>query len=290
VSFTGSDALSAVTCDLDVVLSTDGANQSASGHCYDAAGNQSALATASGINIDKTVPSAVVASVLPVANAAGWRNTNVTVSFSGTDALSGIASCDSVVLSSNGTNQSASGRCIDVADNQSAPATATGINIDKTPPSALATANPPANGFGWRKTNVTVSFSGTDAGSGIASCDPNVVLATEGANQTSAPGRCYDAAGNASAPVMAIGVSIDKTNPVITITSPADNAAFNRNQPVTVHFSCVDGLSTIASCVGTVADGTLLDTSKKAQNAKFIVSATDKAGNTAKTTYTYSVK
>jgi hypothetical protein len=57
VDFDGSDATSEIaTCTGDAVLSGEGANQSASGTCTDNAGNVSAQATASGINIDLTDP------------------------------------------------------------------------------------------------------------------------------------------------------------------------------------------------------------------------------------------
>lgn len=42
---------------------------------------------------------------------------------------------------------------------------------------------------------MTVSFSGSDDLSGIASCDPDVVLSSEGAGQ-SASGTCTDLASN----------------------------------------------------------------------------------------------
>jgi hypothetical protein len=242
------------------------------------------------IKRDATAPSAS-AGASPGANAAGWRNSAVTVSFTGTDAMSGIASCDpAVVLSSDGANQSASGRCYDAAGNQSALATASGINIDMTPPTALATAGgPPPNSFGWRDKNVLVTFSGTDALSGIASCDPAITLSTEGTN-LGASGRCYDRAGNASAPATVSGINIDKTDPAANIASPVQNATYNRNQVVIANYSCTDLLSGIAACTGSVANGTALDTSKKAANAKFIVTATDKAGNSLKLTVTYTVK
>ena len=239
------------------------------------------------ITRDATAPSSS-AGASPGANAAGWRNTNVTVTFSGADGLSGLAGCDSpIILSSNGVNQSASGRCYDNAGNQSALATATGINIDKTGPVVTANATPAANSFGWRNKNVRVTFSGTDALSGGVLCDPAVSVTTEGANQV-ASGFCRDAAGNVTQAVTYI--SLDKTNPTITITGPADGAVYNRNQVVTANYSCGDALSTIASCVGTVPGGTNIDTSKKAANAKFTVTAVDKAGNSTKVTINYTVK
>ena len=243
------------------------------------------------IKRDATPPGAT-ATATPPPNANNWRNTDVTVSFSGTDALSGGVTCDSaVVISTQGTNLSASGRCLDAAGNQSALATAAGINIDTTPPTAVASAGPPPNANGWRKTNVTVSFSGSDALSGGVTCDPQVVISTEGLNQ-SASGRCRDAAGNASALATASGINIDKTNPTAPVSVPIAGTTYNRGQVVNAQYACLDVLSDIAAggCVGTVASGQPIDTSKKANNAKFTVNITDRAGNTAKATVTYSVR
>ncbi|MDP8980940.1 MAG: hypothetical protein M3O35_10145 [Acidobacteriota bacterium] len=57
VTFTGADALSGIAgCTAPISLSSEGAGQSASGICTDNAGNNSSVATVSGINIDKTAP------------------------------------------------------------------------------------------------------------------------------------------------------------------------------------------------------------------------------------------
>ncbi len=47
------------------------------------------------------------------------------------------------------------------------------VKRDATAPVVTATTSPPPNGFGWRKQNVTVAFTGTDALSGGVLCDPN---------------------------------------------------------------------------------------------------------------------
>jgi hypothetical protein len=88
---------------------------------------------------DATPPTAS-AIVSPAPNINDWNNTDITVSFSGTDNLSGLASCETpVVLSGEASNQSASGTCTDMAGNFSALATASNINIDKTAPDVFVT-------------------------------------------------------------------------------------------------------------------------------------------------------
>jgi len=84
------------------------------------------------IKIDLTPPVAS-ATVSRSPDANGWNNTNVTVTFTGTDNLSGIDFCSAPITFGNeGAAQTASGTCTDKAGNVSAPATAK-MNIDKTP-------------------------------------------------------------------------------------------------------------------------------------------------------------
>jgi len=165
VSFECSDGLSGIaSCSGPTVLSGEGADQSVTGWAFDLAGN-SASATVSDIHIDKTPP-AIVGSRSPDANANGWNNTDVTVSFTCSDGLSGIDSCSGpTVLSGEGAGQSVTGWAVDKAGN-SASAAVGDIHIDKTPPSLsnlMANPNPAAV-----KTAVTLSATVGDALSGVA--------------------------------------------------------------------------------------------------------------------------
>ncbi len=222
ITWSCSDAGSGVVSPtVSVVVTAEGTNQSATGTCTNRAG-LTASNTQTGINIDKTAPTAN-ASASPAPNANGWNNTNVTVTFSGTDERSGIASCTApVILGTDGANQFASGTCADNAGNVSALASANGIDIDKTAPTATASASPAPNVNGWNNTAVTVSFSGTDALSGVDFCDADVILSSEGAGQ-SATGDCTDEAGNVSTPATASNINIDLTQP--TLNLPADITA-----------------------------------------------------------------
>ena len=119
------------------------------------------------VKVDKTAPTAS-ASASPAANANGWNNTDVTVSFSGNDGPSGIESCDAdVVLSGEGAAQSASGTCTDKAGNESALATASGIKIDKTAPTVALVGGPAQGGtyyFGFVPAAPTCNASDTLSG------------------------------------------------------------------------------------------------------------------------------
>jgi len=136
----------------------------------DIAGNVETPRPSRIVKIDSTPPT-ITPYLAPSTNANGWTNSDVTVSFACADALSGLAAGSpptATVLASEGANQQVSGTCFDVAGN-SASATVSGINIDKTPPvlSGLPVAGctlwPPNHKF------VTVAtISGSDALSGLA--------------------------------------------------------------------------------------------------------------------------
>ena len=120
------------TCTAPVAMSTEGANQTASGSALDRAGN-TASASVSAISIDKTKPT-INGSRLPAANSAGWSKTDVTVSFTCADALSGIARMRREPgPHTEGAGQSHTGTATDKADNSDT-AAVSGISIDKTVP------------------------------------------------------------------------------------------------------------------------------------------------------------
>lgn len=166
---------------------------------------------------DATNPTAS-ATRSPAANASGWNNTDVTVTFSGTDANSGIAFCTSpIILSADGMGQSATGNCTDVAGNVSSNVTINNINIDKTPPTITLLSRTPPNGNGWNNGSVTVTWSCTDALSGVVSSTVTQTISSEGANQ-SATGTCQDLAGNTSSDTQN-GINIDTTPPTLNLPS-----------------------------------------------------------------------
>jgi hypothetical protein len=250
--------------------------------CADEAGNSAAAKTSAAFKIDKTAPT-IAGSAAPAPNAHGWNNTDVTVSYTCSDTLSGVDSCPSDdTLTSDGANQSASGTATDLAGN-SASTTVAGIDIDKTAPTANASASPAPNANGWNNTDVTVTFTGSDALSGIDACDPAVVLSAEGANQ-SASGTCTDKAGNVSAPATASGIDIDKTKPTLVWNGgPADGSShYFGFVPAAPTCAAQDALSGPDTCVVT-GYGTTVGTHTMTATAK------DKAGNSHSETRSYTV-
>jgi hypothetical protein len=114
-----------------------------------------------------TTPPTIMGSAAPAANANGWNNTDVLVSFVCEDEMggSGIASCTApVTLSSEGAGQSVAGSAADNAGNMAS--TMVGpINIDKTDPSVSITG---ARAYQLHE-QVEVHCSASDSLSGIAS-------------------------------------------------------------------------------------------------------------------------
>ncbi|MET0614520.1 MAG: PxKF domain-containing protein [Thermoleophilaceae bacterium] len=82
----------------------------------------------------------------------------------------------------------------------------------------------------------------------------------------------------------------DTTKPTVQITSPVDGSKVQQGADVTVDFACADeGGSGLASCVGSTADGTQLDTSKLGP-VTVTVTARDGAGNETVATSTVTVE
>jgi hypothetical protein len=81
----------------------------------------------------------------------------------------------------------------------------------------------------------------------------------------------------------------DTTPPTVKIDSPVDGTVVALDAEVEVRFSCADeGGSGLASCVGTVEKGDLLDTSEPGPES-VTVTARDNAGNQTSVTHTVTV-
>ena len=129
-----------------------------------------------------------------------WYNRPVSVSFTGGDALSGVASCTSGSYSGPDTGAgSVGGSCTDYAGNTRSSSFA--IKYDATAPSVEARPDRKPNAQGWYNRRVSVAFVGSDATSGVESCAPAVTYSGPDADKTAVSGTCVDKAANASPPV-----------------------------------------------------------------------------------------
>src|SRR5213078_1404041 len=200
--------------------------------------------------IDKTAPT-IGHSFTPLSYTDGaWTNQDVTVTFACADSGSGVASCTAPVTTATDTAM---------------------VSIDKTNPTITAQADRAANGAGWYKGDVTVSYTCADALSGVATC-PAAKTLTEGADQ-SASGTVTDAAGN-SATGGLTGINVDETAPALTGSFPSGW----HTGDVTVNWSCADALS------GPVAQPAPDTVTGEGANLSSTATCTDKAGNVASKT------
>ena len=76
--------------------------------------------------------------------------------------------------------------------------------------------------------------------------------------------------------------------PVVDLRTPADGATYQLGQPVVADFSCTDDVA-IATCHGTVADGSALDTGSVGAKT-FSVDAVDSAGHAVTVAHQYTVR
>ena len=221
VTFVCADPDSGIaSCSGDTTLTNEGANQNANGLATDNVGN-TAMAEVSGINIDLTAPT-VTGAAVEQPNAALWYRDDVHIRWTSADSLSGVAAqlADSTITGSGASLSAGPVTVTDNAGNVSAPATVTGIKIDRAAPVLTANAVNPDGSVrtpvsGWFNSSVTVRFSCSDALSGIAAaCADDVVLDTDGAGQT-ASATASDVAGNPGS-VTKTGINIDGQAPQTT--------------------------------------------------------------------------
>jgi hypothetical protein len=272
VKFVCSDAESGIkTCPKAIVVTTEGAGQEISGTARDRAGN---TATASiTLNLDRTPP-AMTAAREPEANALGWTDGPVQVTFEASDALSGLAPgtlTAPITFSTNG-KRTAVGRATDLAGNVGT-VKLPGINIDLRNPGITVALSPAVTSNGWRTAPVTAHFTCTDGGSGIASCPADQVFPNDGTGQT-VTGTATDNVGHSK--TVSKTFKIDQTPPAIAVSlSPPPDANGVHTGPVTVHFTCSDGGSGMAAC----PPDQLIATEGDDQAVSGV--ARDRAGNTA---------
>ncbi len=158
------------SCTFAQFTTTQGSSVSiSSGTVCDVAGNCATAINAGPYKIDSTAPSITATATANSApySSDTWTKYNVIVHFACTDTLSGVApgtTTSDQTVSTEGSGQSATGSCSDVAGNI-ASATFANIQIDKTPPVITFSGNVV---YGILQT-VDVTCIATDALSGVAS-------------------------------------------------------------------------------------------------------------------------
>jgi len=252
------------------------------------------------VRIDKTLPQAH--PVTPAAGATFVQHEQVRAEFSCSDAGgSQVDTCVGTVGSGEHVDTSTVGEktfTVTATDRAGNAFTTTRSYtvVDVTPP-GITIDSPAVDAAFPRHDVVAADYTCTDevGGSGLARCDGTVPdgapVPTDEIGDHTFTVQAADRAGNTASLSRSYTV-VDVTAPVIEIDSPQDGAVYAHHEQVVTAFACIDedGGSGVAPgyCEGTVDDGELLDTSALGTHA-FTVTATDRAGNRATLTRTYSV-
>jgi hypothetical protein len=148
------------------------------------------------------------------------------------------------------------------------------IKIDKTPPTILSPVFArPADGSGWYRAPVAISYRGADGTSGVRSCTKTSYGGPDKA-AARVSGTCTDIAGNLSA-AKAFTVKYDATPPTVRRGRPLRRPDHGRwyNHPVAWRFRGRDRLSGLGACPTVVYRGPV------GPRAHVIGVCRDKAGN-----------
>jgi large repetitive protein len=274
IGWSGSDATSGIASCTSVGYSgPDSASVTRSGSCTDNAGNSSATVSF-GFKYDATGPGVGVAADRS-ADVNGWYNHPLTITWSGSDSTSGMASCSSLVYSGPDTGSAApTGSCTDKAGNSSG-ALAFSFKYDDTAPAVTPAAERSPDVNGWYNHALTISWGGTDPASGVASCSAPVAYSGPDSGSASVGGSCTDKAGNSAG--AALSFKYDDTAPSVTVAAgrgPDANGWYNH--AVTISWSATDATAGVGSCSAPASYS-----GPDSASAGVSGSCTDKAGNSA---------
>lgn len=258
------------------------------------------------------VPPVTLASLSPQPNGASWNNSNVMVALNSTDNESNGTGVKQITHSATGaqpiasttvpaatasfivSNEGITTISFFATDNAANVETAKSITVqlDKTPPSVNCSS---PDGL-WHAADVSISCTASDALSGLAnppdasfSLSTSVPAGTETSNAATGTRSVCDVAGNCATAGPVAGNMVDKKPPTINVSSPTAGGSYLLNQAVNANYACTDGGSGVATCTGTVASGSPINTASVGSKS-FTVNATDNVGNVAPTqTVSYSV-
>jgi hypothetical protein len=248
VKFPGSDGTSGIaTCTADQDYSgPDTTGTQITGFCTDKAGNSSGPKSYT-VKYDTKNPT--VDGISPPPKATGWYTAPVTFSFVGSDGTSGsgLDACPDVTYDGpDSADAAVIGVCSDKAGNVGTKPFP--LKYDDTGPAVTASAARAPDTNGWYNHSLSVSFAGSDAASGLASCaspqtydGPDGVLAV-------VTGTCIDHAGNVG--LGSLALKYDSTAPEVVGASP-DRAADGNgwyNHALEVRFQGSDATSQVDAC------------------------------------------
>lgn len=236
-----------------------------------------------------TTPPMITPTVAGPLGSGGWYTATVSVSWSVVDnesAINGSSGCESASVSADSAGTTYTCQATSEGGTSSESVT---VRRDATAPTVIfGSGVPAANAAGWNRSDVSFAYTASDATSGVATTAPAspVSVGGEGTGVTSTV-TVTDHAGNTTT-IGTPGVNIDRTPPLVTVSTPSDGSSYLRDGQLLASYSCSDGLSGVASCAGPVVSGAEVDTSNSGSFV-FAVNGADSAGNTSSTTNRYSV-
>jgi hypothetical protein len=140
---------------------------------------------------------------------------------------------------------------------------------------------------GWYRSDVNVTWHVTDPESAVTiknGCEPNrVTRDTFGVTFSCSA----DSAGGTSS--RSVTIKRDTQAPFVGILSPLSFIRYSRNSRWPALYGCLDLISGVVECSGTVPSGSNFDTATSGTKT-FSVTARDKAGNTRTANVEYRVK
>ena len=269
----------------------------------DTAGNAEYPPVEQTFKIDATAPE-VIGAATTEPNANGWYNSEVEISYSAVDDLSGLEGlmvADPGVsieftktVSTEGADLSDTGEATDKAGNVGS-YTVGGLNIDTSAPTVTGAVASQPNANGWYNGDVQINYSAVDNISGLDSpeaADPGVsiqftnTISVEGAG-LSDTGQATDKAGNTGSSTIS-GLRIDKTPPSVTVISaPTGNCNLISYQMAVIRFSAVDGTSGITGLPWAVVN--IIPTEGWAQPTSQTLTATSLGGGVYEVSFPFQV-
>lgn len=247
VTVEGGDPTSGVTCVGGAHLTAETTGVEVTGSCTNGAGLVTDADPVT-VKIDQTAPSAQTAVTTGTAGADGWYTSDVTVTTTGEDSISGPVTCtadqqqtdETTGHTFHGTCTNQAGLATDAANLD--------VKLDKTAPDVhLAVTDGTAGVHGWWTTAVTVHTAGTDLISGVTHCTTDQQQADETTGHTFL-GHCTNGAGLTSDD-QSLTVKVDTTAPTAT-QSPSGTQGDNGwyLDDVTITTTGVDDISAPVHC------------------------------------------
>jgi hypothetical protein len=281
----GNSSFAATLSGITGTYASDGIGQQTASCSYTDGGGLKATASETYSIVDPSAP--VITKVVTPASpdgSNGWYTSNVSVDWTVSDPESPnslqTTDCGDLNITSDQGATTYTCKATSAGGTSSDFVT---IKRDATDPTISGSASPEATSFGWNNGTVTVSYSCSDATSGVASCGSSDTLSSEGAGQ-SASGTATDNAGNTASTTVS-NINIDLTNPTVALVGgPADGSSFyfgfGPDAPTCTAsdtLSGLDGACQVSSYDTTVGTHTVTAT------------ANDKAANSATASSTYTV-